>query len=491
MVKTISAILSGVKVLQFSGPEDCKVSSISMNSRNVSKSSLFIAIKGTLSDGHSYINDAIKNGATAVVCEYLPDETDKGTTYIVVDNSQIVTGIIASNFYDNPSKDLKIVGITGTNGKTTVASLLFRLFNNLGYNCGLVSTIRYIIGNKELDSTHTTPDAIALHGLFRKMTDAGCEYCFMEVSSHAVDQHRIGGVHFTGAVFTNITHDHLDYHKTFENYIKAKKAFFDQTDSAGFSLINADDRNGKIMVQNTKSRVYTYGLKSISNFKGKIIDNSIEGLLIEINGTQMHSRLVGEFNAYNLLAIYGTAVLLGLNEQQVMIQMSGLVSAEGRFEVIDDVAKGRKGVVDYAHTPDALEKILKTIKEIKPKRSRIITVVGCGGDRDKTKRPEMGRIAALNSDLVVITSDNPRTEDPEKILDDIWAGIESEFHSRILRITDRKQAIKTACMLALSNDIIVLAGKGHEKYQEINGVKLPFDDVLILKEELIGNSVKI
>ncbi len=490
-MKTISSILHGVTILKSFGVQNCLIENISINSRSVSSNSLFIAIKGSTSDGHSYINDAISNGAVVIVCESIPEVFNPDVLYLVVENASKTTGIIASNFYDHPSRALKIVGITGTNGKTTVASLLHRLLTDLGFKCGLVSTIKNVIVHQSILSTHTTPDAISLHGLFREMVDAGCEYCFMEVSSHSIDQNRISGVEFTGAVFTNITHDHLDYHKTFDNYIKAKKAFFDGLSDTSFALTNVDDRNGKIMVQNTKSKTQTYGLKTMTDFKGKILHNSLEGLLLEINGVQIHSRLVGEFNAYNLLAIYGTAVLLGLDRQQVLVHLSNLESAEGRFEFLRDKKTERRGIVDYAHTPDALEKILKTIKDIKPKSSKLITVVGCGGDRDKAKRPVMGRIAALNSDMLVLTSDNPRSEDPEQILDEIWSGIGTEFHAKVIRIQDRSQAIKAACMFAVNSDIILVAGKGHEKYQEIKGVKYPFDDVQCLEKEMCENAVII
>lgn len=487
-MKQLSELLEGISFLSVNGSARCRISSIHTDSRAVTKSSLFIAVKGNLVDGHSYIDAAVAKGAAAVVCEVLPQNITDEVCYVVVKNSQKICGHLASAFYDFPSEKLKIVGVTGTNGKTTVATLLHQLFTGLGYKCGLVSTVRNVIGNVSQNSTHTTPDPLTLHRLFSEMVESECEYCFMEVSSHAVVQSRIEAVDFFGAIFTNLTHDHLDYHLTFDNYLKAKKAFFDGLSPRAFALVNADDRNGKVMVQNTAAKVKTYGLKTMCDFKGKVIQNSVEGLLLDINGTQLHSRLVGEFNAGNLLAIYGAAVSCGQDPNEVLVQISNLVPADGRFEIVRDGITLRTGIVDYAHTPDALEKILQTIRDIKPSGARVILVVGCGGDRDKAKRPVMAHIATVNSDVAILTSDNPRSENPESILDDMWAGIEPTLQVKAVRITDRKQAIKMACLMSANHDIIVVAGKGHEKYQDIKGEKLAFDDLEILKNEMYENA---
>jgi UDP-N-acetylmuramoyl-L-alanyl-D-glutamate--2,6-diaminopimelate ligase len=490
-MKQLSNILNEIKTLKVHGSLDCAVNDVAIDSRSVRQNTLFLALKGSVSDGHDFIDSAINNGAVAIVCEVLPEELNDGVTYIMVSSVQSICGQIASAFFDYPSHKLKIIGTTGTNGKTTVSSLLHQMFSSLGFKCGLISTIKNMIGKDSFNSTHTTPDAISLHRLFSEMVVAGCEYCFMEVSSHAVAQQRIGGVRFKGGVFTNLTHDHLDYHLTFDNYLKAKKSFFDNLGSDSFVLTNVDDRNGKIMVQNTMSVIKTYGLKTMCDFKGKILQNSLEGLMLEINGIQLHSRLVGEFNAYNLLAIYGTAVLLGFEKDEVLMQLSNLVSAEGRFEVIRDGITSRHGIVDYAHTPDALYNILTTIKEVKPKSARIISVVGCGGDRDRAKRPVMGRIASENSDVIVFTSDNPRSEDPETILNEMLEGVGQDLKSKVVKITDRRQALKTACMLSKNNDVIVVVGKGHEKYQEIKGVKFEFNDHELLEHEMRESAINI
>ncbi len=489
-MQLLGRLLENISPLSIRGNTDCRIENICIDSRKVSKSSLFIAIKGTLTDGHKFIESAIRQGAVAVVCESLPDTLVEDVCYIVTDNSYKASGLLAAAFYGFPSDSFKVIGITGTNGKTTVATLLHQLFSGLGYKCGLLSTVNNIIGSEVKASTHTTPEPISLQNLFAEMVDAGCDYCFMEVSSHAVDQYRIEGVKFYGAVFTNLTHDHLDYHKTFENYLKAKKKFFDNLDKHSFALVNADDKNGRVMVQNTRASIKTYGLRTMADFKGKVIQNSVEGLHLEINNVQMHSSLIGEFNAYNLLAVYGAAVLCGMDEYEAMLGLSSLKPAEGRFEIVKDVRTRRTGIVDYSHTPDALEKILQTIKDIRPKTARILLVVGCGGDRDKTKRPVMAHIGVVNSDVVILTSDNPRSEDPEVILDEMWKGIDTEYQPRAVRVTDRKQAIKMACLMSDNDDIIVVAGKGHEKYQEIKGEKFPFDDLEILKQE-INENIKI
>lgn len=483
-MKKLHEILQHIEVLDQVNSLDSMVEDIVLDSRFIVPNSLFVAIKGANSDGHLFIDSAIKNGAKFIVCEIFPEEFRDHVCYILVKNSSIACGIIASAFFDFPSNSLKIVGITGTNGKTTTATLLYNLLSEMGFKCGLISTIRIRIADKTIDATHTTPDTITLHRYFKQMVEAGCEYCFMEVSSHAVDQNRIAGVYFTGAVFTNITHDHLDYHITFDNYIKAKKSFFDGLSANAFALTNIDDRNGMIMLQNTAARKYSYALKTMSDFKGKLIHDSMEGMLLEINGKQVHCRLVGAFNAYNLLAVNATATLLGMVEDEILLKLSNLDAADGRFQFVKDGYTQRSGVVDYAHTPDALEKLIDTIKEIKFTGSKIITVVGCGGDRDKAKRPIMGKIAAVRSDIVILTSDNPRSENPDSIVEEMFQGIDDNLQSKVIKIIDRAQALKTACMLANEKDIIVVAGKGHEKYQEIKGVKVPFDDVAILEKEM-------
>ncbi|MFK7810372.1 MAG: UDP-N-acetylmuramoyl-L-alanyl-D-glutamate--2,6-diaminopimelate ligase [Saprospiraceae bacterium] len=462
------------------------ISGIAFDSRKVKPGNLFVAVKGLLSDGHDYISTAIQKGATAIVCEVLPEERSSEVCYVQVDNSAKALALMAAEFYGHPSKDLKLVGITGTNGKTTTATLLYKLFTQLGYKAGLISTVENKIGNDILPADFTTPDAVAINELLLKMIDAGCEYVFMEVSSHAVDQERIAGLNFTGAVFTNLTHDHLDYHKTFKAYLEAKKRFFDQLPANSFSLTNVDDRNGKVMLQNTKSRKFSYGLKRQADFKAKIIENSFSGLHLIINGTETICRLIGEFNAYNLMAVYGTALLLDSNEEEVLTALSNLTTAEGRFDY-QISSEGIIAIVDYAHTPDALEKVLTTIAHLRKGTEKVITVVGCGGDRDKAKRPKMARIACENSQQVILTSDNPRTEDADTIIEEMEVGVPPHLKNKVLSITNRKQAIKTAARLATKGDIILVAGKGHEKYQDINGVKEPFDDKEVLRELLTIN----
>ncbi|HMG16004.1 MAG TPA: UDP-N-acetylmuramoyl-L-alanyl-D-glutamate--2,6-diaminopimelate ligase [Saprospiraceae bacterium] len=489
-MKQLKNLIQNIEILQVEGVLEVEISGIEFDSRKVEKSSLFIAISGTQVDGHNYIDQAIKMGATVIICQDFPTSFQKGVSYLKVKNTTEVLGILAANYYDHPSKLLKLIGITGTNGKTTVATLLYRLFMDLGFKAGLLSTVEYRIGDFVLASSHTTPDAISLQKLIRDMVDSGCEYCFMEVSSHAIDQYRTQALEFKGGVFTNITHDHLDYHGTFDNYLKVKKKFFDELPETAFALVNSDDKNGIVMMQNTKAKKYKYSLRSFADFKAKILDNTIDGLLLEVNGTQMHSRLVGEFNASNLLAVYGTASLCGVDNLELLTALSNLKPAEGRFEYVREIYTRRVGIVDYAHTPDALEKIFEAIAQVKPSRARIITVVGCGGDRDKSKRPLMGKIAVKHSDIAIFTADNPRSEDADSIINEMLAGVPEGDIKKTVNITDRKQAIKTACLMSGQSDIIVVAGKGHEKYQEIKGVKYPFDDLVILQEEMNSSALK-
>ncbi|MBQ8045075.1 MAG: UDP-N-acetylmuramoyl-L-alanyl-D-glutamate--2,6-diaminopimelate ligase [Bacteroidales bacterium] len=453
---------------------------ITFDSRNIEADTLFVAQVGVHVDGHNYIASAIEKGAVAVVCEQMPETIAPNIVYIKTTNSNKALGYIASNFYNNPSTKLKLIGITGTNGKTTTVTLLHQMFRQLGYHTGLISTIVNKIDEKEIASTHTTPDAINLNRLLSEMVDNGCEYCFMEVSSHSIVQDRIGGLEFFGGIFSNITHDHLDFHKTFAEYISAKKRFFDNLPSSAFALTNIDDRNGQVMLQNTKAKKYTYSIQEIADFNGKILENTFQGLFLNINGKEVWTQLVGRFNAYNLLAIYTTARLCNIDEMEALQQLSSLRAAEGRFEYV--AGQGITAIVDYAHTPDALKNVLQTVNDIRMDNQKLITVVGCGGDRDPLKRPIMATIACEMSDTLILTSDNPRTEDPEKILDEMEKGLTNKQKENTLRISNRQQAIKTACKLAGKGDIIVVAGKGHEKYQEINGVKHHFDD----KEELIN-----
>lgn len=451
------------------------VKGICFDSRKAKPDFVFVAVKGTLSDGHEYIQKAIDLGASFIVCEKLPQTINEKLTYVAVKDSALALGIMASNYYGSPSEKLKLTGVTGTNGKTTTVTLLYQLFSALGYNVGMISTVENRIVDDIIPSTHTTPDPLQLNELLKKMVNAGCTHAFMEVSSHAVDQERIAGIKFAAALFTNITHDHLDYHKTFENYIKAKKKYFDALSSDSFALVNADDKRGMVMLQNTKATKYTFGLKKMVDFKGKIITNSIEGLEVEIAGKNVWFKMIGDFNAYNLLGVYGAAVLLGEDSDEVLRQLSSLKGAPGRFEL---VLPGFKvtAIVDYAHTPDALKNVLETIAQFRTGTEQVITVVGCGGNRDKTKRPLMASIACKLSDKVVLTSDNPRDEDPMDIIREMQSGILPTEVRKTLVIADREEAIKTACMLAKDNDILLIAGKGHETYQEIKGVKHPFDD---------------
>lgn len=480
-MKLLSDILYKTRLEEIIGSTNVAISSVTFDSRKVKKDSLFIATRGTASDGHHYIEVAIENGAVAVVCEDLPETLNENITYVKVLDSSASLGYIACNFYDNPSEKLKLVGITGTNGKTTTVTLLFNLFRGLGYNVGLLSTVENKINTTVIPSTHTTPDALALNELLAKMVDAGCQYAFMEVSSHAIVQHRITGLKFTGAAFSNITHDHLDYHKTFEEYIKAKKMFFDHLQDDAFALTNKDDRNGSVMLQNTKAKKYSYGLKSIADFKCRVIENHLNGLLLNIDSQDVWVKLIGSFNAYNVLVVYAIALLLKQDKVQVLTTLSNLNSVEGRFQYIKS-KNGIVAIVDYAHTPDALKNVLETIKDIRTGNEQVITLVGCGGDRDAAKRPIMAQIACEYSNKVILTSDNPRSENPEDILNQMQAGISPAEMKKTLRISDRKEAIKTAVAFAKEGDIILIAGKGHEKYQEISGVKHPFDDFEIVKE---------
>ncbi|MHB1921905.1 MAG: UDP-N-acetylmuramoyl-L-alanyl-D-glutamate--2,6-diaminopimelate ligase [Chitinophagaceae bacterium] len=477
-------ILYQVRLESIRGSLDREVGKIALDSRKVTPGSLFIAIRGAAQDGHQFIPQAIQSGAIAILVEQLPEVLQDHITYIQVTDCSQSLGIIAGNFYGHPSLQLKLVGVTGTNGKTTVATLLFKLFSALGMKCGLLSTIQNQIGTTILPSTHTTPDAIELNELLSSMASAGCTHVFMEVSSHAIHQGRIEGLHFEGGIFTNITHDHLDYHKTFEEYIRVKKSFFDQLLPNAFALTNVDDKRGMIMLQNTLARPLTYSLRSMASFRGNILENNLTGLILRIGEEEVHFRLIGEFNAYNILAVYGAAISLGQNKHQVLQVLSGLDGAEGRFDYQVSEKDRIIGIVDYAHTPDALLNVLATIEKLKNGFERVITVLGCGGDRDKTKRPLMARIAVEKSDQVLLTADNPRSEDPGEILKEMEQGIPVHRKKRSITIPDRREAIKTACHLAGKEDIILVAGKGHEKYQEIMGVKYPFDDKKILTEVL-------
>ena len=472
-------ILYKVHLLEVVGATDIAVSSIAIDSRKVIKGTAFVAIKGVAQDGHEYISKAIELGAKVIVCENMPALQVDGITYIKVASTPEAVAFMAHQFYDAPSTKIKLVGVTGTNGKTTIATLLFKLFSALGYTCGLVSTVQNQIGDQIIPATHTTPDAVSLNELLNTMVNAGCSHVFMECSSHAVHQHRITGLVFTGALFSNITHDHLDYHKTFENYIAAKKGFFDALPASAFAITNADDKRGEVMLQNTKAKKLSYGLKSSADYKGKILENALTGLVMLVNEIEVHFRLIGEFNAYNLLAVYGAAVNLGVESNTALTTLSMLAGAEGRFDYVIS-NKQVIGIIDYAHTPDALENVLATIKKLRKGYEQVITVVGCGGDRDKTKRPIMAQTACDLSDKVILTSDNPRTEDPAQIIADMEAGLNTAAKRKYISIIDRKEAIKAAVTFAKPEDIVLVAGKGHEKYQDINGVKHAFDDKAIL-----------
>lgn len=474
-------ILYKVTLNAVAGATSIDVSAIDFDSRNIKKGHVFVAVKGTVSDGHQFIETAIGQGAVAIVCETLPEKLTEGVTYVEVANSSKALAMMASNFYGNPSENLKLVGVTGTNGKTTVASLLYQLFKKAGYKVGLLSTVKIMVDSKEYKATHTTPDSITINKYLKQMNTEGVEFCFMEVSSHGIHQHRTEGLRFEGGIFTNLTHDHLDYHKTFAEYRDVKKSFFDALPEKAFALVNSDDKNGLVMLQNTKARKHTYALKTYADYKSQILENQLGGLLLKINDAEVWTRLIGNFNAYNILAIYATADLLGLESGEILRLISELESVSGRFQYIVSNQK-ITAIVDYAHTPDALKNVLETINSIRTKNEELITVVGCGGDRDKTKRPKMGHIASALSTKVIFTSDNPRSEDPEAILKEIEKGVEPQNYKKTLTITDRLQAIKTACQMAQPNDIILIAGKGHETYQEIKGERFDFDDFKIVKE---------
>ncbi|MEQ8303794.1 MAG: UDP-N-acetylmuramoyl-L-alanyl-D-glutamate--2,6-diaminopimelate ligase [Cyclobacteriaceae bacterium] len=476
-------ILYKVKITSSSGDMSVEVAGIAFDSRQVRKGFLFVAIKGTQSDGHAFIQKAISNGATTVVAERLPDNLLPSVTYVTVKSSAKALGVIASNFHHNPSSKLKLVGVTGTNGKTTLVTLLYKLYTSLGFSAGLISTVHNKIGDQTIEATHTTPDPIQINELLVKMVDAGCHYCFMEVSSHAVDQGRIEGLQFVGAIFTNISHDHLDYHRTFENYIKAKKGFFDGLTSDAFALVNADDKRGAVMLQNTKAKKHTYAIKKMADFKAKVITNSLEGLEMELDNRTVWFKLIGDFNAYNLLSVYATAILLGTDAEEVLLKLSALTGAAGRFELVLPGSKFT-AIVDYSHTPDALKNVLETISQFRSGQEQVISIVGCGGDRDKMKRPLMAAIACKYSDKAIFTSDNPRSEDPVEIIQDMMKGVGPTDAKKTLVIVDREEAIKTACMMAKERDIILVAGKGHETYQEIKGIKNPFDDREVLERML-------
>ncbi len=480
-------ILYKVSIRSVSGSTDIEVKDIQIDSRKVQPGTVFIAIRGAAADGHQFIEKAIESGATAIVSETALSPKE-GVTLLQVENSAAAAGYIANNFFGQPSSKMKVVGVTGTNGKTTIATLLYKLFSALGYKCGLLSTVDNHIGEKVMPATHTTPDAISLNRLMKQMADEQCTHVFMEVSSHAISQHRITGLEFDGGIFSNITHDHLDYHKTFDEYIRVKKAFFDGLASSAFAISNADDKRGAVMLQNTSARKYVYSLKTLADFKGKIIENSLAGLVMSVNDQEVHFRLIGEFNAYNLLAVYGAAICMGEDKHEVLRCLSVLTGAEGRFDYMVSAKDRLIAIVDYAHTPDALLNVLATIKKLKRGFEQVITVVGCGGDRDKTKRPVMGEVACEHSDKVIFTSDNPRSEDPAQIIRDMEEGLPAAAKRKYLSITDRKEAIKTAISLAGPEDIILVAGKGHEKYQEIKGVKNHFDDKEVVREmfELLG-----
>ena len=479
---SLQEILYKVNLEKVAGDTAIQVLDLQTDSRKARPGSCFIAVKGTLTDGHDYIQAAIDNGATVIVCEKIPETLNEGVHYIVVKNSAGTAGVMAHNFYGRVTEKLTLIGVTGTNGKTTVATLLFKLFGSLGNKCGLISTVQNQIAGQVLPSTHTTPDPISLNVLLGKMYAEGCTHVFMEVSSHAIHQHRIDGLHFAGGIFTNITHDHLDYHKTFDEYIKVKKAFFDSLPSTAFALSNADDKRGSIMLQNTKARKYLYSLKTMADFRARIIDDSLLGLELMIDEVEVHFRLIGTFNAYNLLAVYGAAMCMGQDKEKVLQVLSDTTGAEGRFDYLVSPNEKIVGIVDYAHTPDALLNVLATIRNLRHGQERILTVVGCGGNRDRAKRPQMAEVACGYSDKIILTSDNPRNEDPEEIIREMEKGVPVTARKKCLSITDRKEAIKTAVSLAQKQDIILVAGKGHEKYQEIKGVKKHFDDKEVLAE---------
>lgn len=474
-------VLYKVAIRSVAGSTEIDVNDIQIDSRKVKPGAVFVAVKGVAADGHQFIDKAIDNGAAVVVAETMPTGKKEGIVYVQAENSAAAAGYMAHNFFGQPSERMKIVGVTGTNGKTTIATLLYKLFTVLGYKCGLLSTVENHIGDKIVPATHTTPDAVSLNQLLKQMAEEGCSHVFMEVSSHAIHQHRVTGLQFAGGLFSNITHDHLDYHKTFDEYIRVKKSFFDGLPSSAFAISNADDKRGEVMLQNTHAKKYLYSLKTMAEFKGKILENSLAGLVMNVNDQEVHFRMIGEFNAYNLLAVYGAAVCMGEDKQEVLRCLSVLTGAEGRFDYMVSANEKVIAIVDYAHTPDALLNVLATIKKLKKGFETVITVVGCGGDRDKTKRPVMAQAACEHSDKAIFTSDNPRTEDPEQIIKDMEEGLPVAYKRKYIAIADRKEAIKTAISLAKPEDIVLIAGKGHEKYQDIKGVKHHFDDKEVVR----------
>jgi UDP-N-acetylmuramoyl-L-alanyl-D-glutamate--2,6-diaminopimelate ligase len=475
-------VLYKVSLRSVHGNTSVPINDLQIDSRHVGEGSAFIAIKGMLADGHQFIETALQKGATAIICQTLPIVLREDVTYIEVENSASAAGYMASNFYGQPSQKLQLVGVTGTNGKTTIATLLFKLFTGLGYKCGLLSTVQNQVGDLVLPATHTTPDAISLNALIKQMLDAGCTYTFMEVSSHALHQGRVAGLYFAGGLFSNITHDHLDYHKTFDEYIRVKKSFFDSLPSSAFAISNLDDKRGTVMLQNTAAKKYYYSLRTMADFKGKIQENLLTGLVMTVNDLEVHFRMIGEFNAYNILAVYGAATCLGQEKMEVLRCLSILTGAEGRFDYIVSAKERIIGIVDYAHSPDALFNVLGTIKKLRKGDERIITVVGCGGDRDKEKRPLMADVTCEHSDQVIFTSDNPRNEDPLQILAEMQAGLKTSYKRKFIAIPDRREAIKAAITMAKPSDIVLIAGKGHEKYQEVKGVRHHFDDKEVLTE---------
>ena len=475
----LNQLVSGLDIIEVKGDMEREISGVQIDSRQVDKNYLFVAVRGTAADGHNYIGKAIEKGASAVLCEEIPADADESVTYVKVANTEQTTGSVATAFYGNPTSKLKLVGVTGTNGKTTIATVLYEMFRRMGHKAGLLSTVANYIDGEMIPTEHTTPDPITLNALLAKMVEAGCEYAFMEVSSHSIVQNRIGGLNFAGGLFTNITRDHLDYHKTFDNYIKAKKLFFDNLPATAFAITNADDKNGMVMVQNTKAQVKTYSVQSPADFKAKIIECHFEGMYLEINGREVGVQFIGKFNVSNLLAVYGAAVMLGKDPHEVLVALSAMHPVNGRFEALRSPS-GYTAIVDYAHTPDALENVLNAIHGVLEGKGEVITVCGAGGNRDKGKRPLMAREAVKQSDRVIITSDNPRFEEPQDIINDMLAGLTEEDMKKVIAIVDRRQAIKTACMMAKPGDVILIAGKGHEDYQDVKGVKHHFDD----KEEV-------
>lgn len=478
-MKPIRDLIERVGVVTVTGDTGTVISDVSFDSRKVGPGTLFVAVSGTKCDGHDFIHAALASGASAIICEKPPEKTGEGVCIVQVEDSARALGMVASEFYGNPSSSLRLTGVTGTNGKTTIATLLYRMFSGLGYKCGLFSTVCNYVANNELPATHTTPDPVELNRTLAEMVEAGCDYAFMEVSSHAVDQKRIAGLHFAGGIFTNLTHDHLDYHKTFDNYLNAKKSFFDSLPGSAFALVNSDDRNGRVMIQNCRAAKYTFSTRGVADFRCTVLEQDFSGMALRIQGEDVWTRFIGDYNASNLLAVYAAAVLLGAEKEEVLRILSELRSVPGRLEVVEGPG-GISCLVDYAHTPDALQNVISTINRIRPGDRQLITVVGAGGDRDRTKRPLMASITAEGSSRVILTSDNPRTENPENILDDMESGITPDVRRKVLRITSRREAIKTAVMLASPGDVVLVAGKGHENYQEINGVKHHFDD----REEL-------